>query len=117
MKITIAIVLLAMTTAASAQDATITERYTIERKITAPLPAPQGAVTYQVSPGVSNGILNVRAGPGVNHSLLTYMPAGALVPVTQCVPRDDGISGANWCEVVWNGIRGWASTAGMMPIR
>jgi uncharacterized protein YraI len=52
-------------------------------------------------------MLNIRNGPGTRHQILGSMSAGTLVDVYRCVPRDDGIVGAPWCEVVWQGIRGW----------
>jgi len=65
---------------------------------------------------VSAGHMNIRTGPGVNHGLVGAIPAGATVSATQCVPRDDGIVGAYWCLVNWNGLRGWVSQAGLLPI-
>jgi uncharacterized protein YraI len=59
--------------------------------------------------------LNVRDGPGTNHRMIGVMPHGAIVSTYGCVPRDDGIAGPEWCQVAWQGNRGWASTAGMMP--
>jgi hypothetical protein len=65
---------------------------------------------------VSAGHMNVRTGPGTNHGLIGAIPAGATVSASRCVPRDDGIPGAYWCLVNWNGIRGWVSQAGLMPV-
>jgi hypothetical protein len=31
------------------------------------------------------------------------------------MPRDDGIRGADFCLVSYNGVTGWVSTAGLMP--
>lgn len=33
-----------------------------------------------------------------------------------CVRRDDGIAGADWCLVTWNGLTGWVSQVGLMPV-
>jgi uncharacterized protein YraI len=74
-----------------------------------------GQDVYQVSPSVSDGKLNIRDGPGTNHQLLGTMPAGTVVNVYGCVRRDDGINGAPFCQVTWQGIHGWASTADMVP--
>jgi Bacterial SH3 domain len=61
--------------------------------------------------------LNVRDGPGTNHRMVGMMPHGTIVSTYGCAPRDDGIVGAEWCQVAWNGVRGWASTGGMVPIQ
>jgi uncharacterized protein YraI len=70
----------------------------------------------------SNGYMNMRAGPGTQHALLSRVPTGAIVSTTFCTERDDGIEGADWCEVVWpqktGGFHaGWVSRAGLMPLR
>ena len=72
-------------------------------------------IMFTVPQGVSEGHMNMRDGPGTNHSLIGAIPAGAVVSASQCVPRDDGIRGANWCHIYYNGIRGWVSQAGLMP--
>jgi hypothetical protein len=74
---------------------------------------------YQVPADISGGRLNMRNGPGVNYALVGAVPAGSVLrgkaPI-QCRPREDGIRGADWCHIGWNGIDGWVSRAGMMPI-
>jgi len=72
---------------------------------------------FTIPPSVSEGHLNVRSGPGVNHGLIGAIPGGQTVSASRCVPRDDGIRGAEWCFVSWNGLRGWASQAGLMPVQ
>jgi hypothetical protein len=82
-----------------------------------PLAQP-GPVQYQVSATVPAGVLNVRAGPGVHHEIVGTLPAGSFVTGYRCLPRDDGLGGANWCQVkLNNGLLGWASLAGMYPAR
>jgi SH3-like domain-containing protein len=71
---------------------------------------------WKIPREVSAGHMNIRSGPGTNHGLIGVVPAGATVSSSRCVPRDDGIAGAYWCLVNWNGIRGWVSQAGLMPI-
>jgi len=83
---------------------------------TAP-PPPVATMWFQVPPYASNGILNVRRGPGVNHGLVGVIPAGQVVSASRCTPRDDGTVGADWCLVSWNGITGWASQAVLLPIQ
>jgi SH3 domain-containing protein len=70
---------------------------------------------FTIPPHVSNGVMNMRSGPGVNHGLLGAIPAGETVRASHCAPRDDGVRGANWCLVNWNGMRGWVSQAGLLP--
>jgi hypothetical protein len=73
------------------------------------------AAIYTVPADVSAGRLNIRSGPGTNHALVGAIPAGATIRSDRCVPRDDGINGASWCLVTFNGATGWASSAGLMP--
>jgi hypothetical protein len=74
------------------------------------------AEMFTVPYGVSEGHMNMRTGPGTNHALVGAIPAGQLVNGTRCnTPRDDGITGANWCLVDYAGMRGWVSQAGLMP--
>jgi hypothetical protein len=74
---------------------------------------------YQVPMDISGGRLNMRNGPGVNYALVGAVPAGSVLrgkaPI-ECRPREDGIRGADWCHIGWNGVDGWVSRAGMMPI-
>jgi uncharacterized protein YraI len=74
------------------------------------------AMQFTVPADVSAGHMNVRTGPGTNHSLIGSVPAGATVASERCVPRDDGIRGADWCFVNYGGLRGWVSQAGLMPV-
>jgi hypothetical protein len=71
---------------------------------------------FTIPPGVSSGHMNVRNGPGANHGLIGAIPGGQTVSASRCVPRDDGVRGADWCLVTWNRLRGWVSQAGLMPM-
>ena len=67
-------------------------------------------VTYRVLPNVSQGIHNMRAGPGVNFPLVTSIPAGATgLIVGRCQTARDGRSAHPWCEVSWREFSGWTS--------
>ena len=84
------------------------------------MPKPQrqqvaAIMRFMVPFDVSNGKMNVRSGPGANHGLLGAIPAGQHVTASQCVARDDGIAGADWCLVTWGGLTGWVSRVGLMP--
>lgn len=46
--------------------------------------------------------LNVRSGPGVQHEVIGAIPSGAEANVAGC------IESANWCEVSYNDLNGWA---------
>ncbi|WP_181706698.1 DUF1236 domain-containing protein [Chthonobacter rhizosphaerae] len=46
--------------------------------------------------------LNLRAGPGPEYPVVTAIDANGAVQILGCTP-----SGL-WCDVVWNGTRGWA---------
>jgi len=80
----------------------------------APPAAPQVAAlpreTYRVQGNVSQGIHNMRSGPGTNFPLVVSIPAGATgLVVGQCRPAQDRRSAHPWCEVTWRGHSGWAS--------
>ena len=71
---------------------------------------------FTIPPGVSGGHMNVRTGPGINYGLIGAIPSGQTVRASRCVPRDDGVRGADWCLVTWKGMEGWVSQAGLMPV-
>lgn len=86
--------------------------------IAAPQPAPQAPPqvaalpreTYRVLGNVSQGIHNMRAGPGTNFPLVVSIPAGATgLVMGQCRPAQDRRSAHPWCEVSWRGHSGWTS--------
>jgi hypothetical protein len=89
----------------------------------APPPSPPPVValppaTYRVLGNVSQGIHNMRTGPGTNFPLVTSMPAGATgITIGRCQPPKDGRSGNNWCEVKWREFSGWASACCMVDTR
>lgn len=72
---------------------------------------------FRVPNDVSAGHMNVRNGPGVNHGLIGEIPAGQMVRASQCVGRDDGIRGADWCYIDFGRTGGWISQAGLMPVQ
>ena len=83
----------------------------------ATLQVAEASMTFMVPPTVSGGVMNIRTGPGANHGLIGAIPAGQIVRASRCVPRDDGIAGADWCLVSWNGLTGWVSQVGLMPMQ
>jgi hypothetical protein len=61
---------------------------------------------YRVLDSASDGILNLRNGPGSGHSVVVAMPlGGADLSVGQCRMPDDG-GKIPWCEVEWRGKTG-----------
>jgi hypothetical protein len=83
-------------------------------RVTPPAAPPQVATlpreTYRVQSNVSQGIHNMRRGPGTNYPLVLSIPAGATgLVVGQCRPPTDRRSAHPWCEVNWRGHSGWAS--------
>jgi hypothetical protein len=44
--------------------------------------------------------VNLRSGPGTDSEIITTIPAGSAVRVTDC--------SGEWCEVTWNGRSGYA---------
>jgi len=89
----------------------------------APQPVPPVAAlppqaTYRVLPNVSQGIQNMRAGPGTNYPLVTAMPAGATgITVGRCRPAEDRNSRHPWCEVKWQNFSGWTSSCCIVDSR
>jgi uncharacterized protein YecT (DUF1311 family) len=62
--------------------------------------------------------LNLRDGPGMRHGIIVEMPVGTLLrQIGACVGSDDGVTRDPWCEVDWNGRRGWASSSGLEKIQ
>ncbi|NKM88626.1 SH3 domain-containing protein [Rhizobium laguerreae] len=52
---------------------------------------------------VTQADLNLRTGPGVGYQPVTTVPAGRTVAVIGCLDL------GRWCDVSWNGYRGWLS--------
>ena len=75
-------------------------------------------VTYRVLPNVSQGIHNMRSGPGTNFPLVVSIPAGATgLTVGRCRMPQDGSSRHAWCEVQWRNNSGWASSCCIVDTR
>lgn len=76
----------------------------------APEPDSSRRGTYAVKADVSDGVLNMRSGPGIWHELVTAIPAGSGgLAISGCRPADDGVSRADWCQAEWGGLVGWVS--------
>ena len=76
-------------------------------------PPPLSMRTFRVNDDVSQGVLNLRAGPGTNHAIVAPIPAGVPdLRVGRCRTPDDG-SNFPWCEVEWRSFTGWASSCCM----
>jgi WD40 repeat protein/uncharacterized protein YraI len=66
---------------------------------------------YSISTAVSDGILNMRSGPGQGYSVVVAIPAASDgVHIGQCQSSADGKSRFDWCMAEWNGYRGWVSS-------
>ncbi len=96
------------------QPAVVTPPPAVAAPQLAPQAPPQVAAlpreTYRVMGNVSQGIHNMRAGPGTNFPLVVSIPAGATgLLVGQCRPAQDRRSAHPWCEVSWRGHSGWTS--------
>ena len=55
------------------------------------------------APGFATGNVNLRAGPSTGYPVITTLYAGAPVEIIGC------LSGWDWCDVGFNGTRGWVS--------
>jgi hypothetical protein len=66
---------------------------------------------YAIAEDASDGILNMRSGPGQGHPVVVSIPAGADgIVIDQCRRPDDGRSRFDWCHATWNGRSGWISS-------
>lgn len=52
---------------------------------------------------VTAATINMRTGPSVSYPVITAIPRGAVVEVYAC------LRSRPWCDVVWDGWRGWVS--------
>jgi len=65
---------------------------------------------YRVLPDVSQGVHNMRSGPGTRHPLVVPIPAGTEgITLGTCRAADDN-SRFPWCEASWGKFRGWVSS-------
>ena len=78
-------------------------------------PSYQSGEVKKVKRDASQGNLNLRAGPGQDQKALARIPAGStnVVMSGECQPPDDGSSDYPYCNVQWNGLRGWVSSNGL----
>ena len=75
-------------------------------------------MTFRVKSEVSDGKLNLRDGPGMRHAIIVEMPVGALLrQIGACTGSDDGVTRDPWCNVDWNGAKGWASSSGLEKVQ
>jgi uncharacterized protein YraI len=49
--------------------------------------------------------LNLRVGPGTNYGVIDVIPRGHPVDVLGC------LADYNWCDIEWDGLRGWVSAS------
>lgn len=63
--------------------------------------AAMGAAAAQAAPGYSTVNLNLRTGPDIEFPRVDVIPEGDPVEVLGCL-RDE-----SWCDIVWDGSRGW----------
>jgi uncharacterized protein YraI len=90
--------------------------------VSVPAMAPSAALAaprrgFRVLDSVSEGILNIRAGPGTGHPIIIALPAGSSGEMKgRCHAPDDGGRYA-WCEVEWRGRSGWVSSRSIVETR
>ena len=69
---------------------------------------------FRIRSDVSQGILNMRSGPGQRHRIVTAIPAGSGgVSIAKCRAPDDGRSHYRWCNAKWKSYVGWVSQNGI----
>jgi len=72
----------------------------------------------RVRANVSNGIHNIRSGPGPRHDLVASVPAGDTVLfMGNCSVPPESKTRTQWCQVNWKGKSGWSSMSGLMLLR
>ena len=57
------------------------------------------------APGYATNDVSLRAGPGVGYPAVDRIPAGAHIDIHGCLNDD------SWCDVSWDGNRGWVAAA------
>lgn len=62
--------------------------------------APAAAIAAE---GMATADVNMRAGPGTRFPVVDLVPDGAHIDIHGCLKGDA------WCDVSWNGDRGWVS--------
>jgi len=71
----------------------------------------------QVRHDVSQGVSNMRSGPGQYNSLIVAVPAGSTLMLKgDCRNADDGVSRYPWCRYQWNGYTGWMSSGNVLVL-
>lgn len=63
--------------------------------------ATMGIAAAQAAPGYSTVNLNLRTGPDTEFPRVDVIPEGDPVEILGCL-RDE-----SWCDIVWDGSRGW----------
>ena len=97
----------------------------LNKQAAAPMPSPpppmpsysQNVKLFRVMASVSQGVHNMRSGPGVDHPLVTAIPAnssGVAITVNTCRSADDGRSTQQWCHGRWRNFQGWVSMGGLI---
>ncbi|KAB0681480.1 SH3 domain-containing protein [Aureimonas leprariae] len=60
---------------------------------------------FAATPAVVTNDLNIRTGPASDYQRFAVIPAGERVRVFGC------LRAYNWCDIAWNGERGWVHGA------
>ena len=82
-----------------------------------PEPESEAVESFRVASNVSQGVHNMRTGPGTGHSLVISLPAGSAgvrISLSTCCRSDDGHSKYRWCRALWRGSSGWVSMGGLV---
>ena len=88
-----------------------TPQNTLEPQAPQRTPANAASETYRVLESVSEGVLNMRAGPSVDSRLIVAIPGNSRgLEVFRCASGKDGTSKFAWCNVKWQGYEGWVSS-------
>lgn len=75
----------------------------VKRSLLAGVLAVAATVAAEARPVLVTADLNVRVGPGTEHPSVGVIRGGSTAEVGRCF--------SGWCEIFWNGLRGFSSQA------
>ncbi len=70
---------------------------------------------YQVHRVSANDVLNLRAGPGVRHKIITQLPANGRGVVA--MGEEQIVGRSTWIKIAWAGKQGWVNKRYLQAIR
>lgn len=78
-------------------------KFLVKRSLLAGVIVIAAVAAAEARPVLVTSDLNVRVGPGTEHRSIGVIPGGSNAEVGRCFN--------GWCEIFWNGLRGFSSQA------